>query len=89
METAGNLVMLPAALEEVAQKAAEWGWLEEDFGGSDLRSFLARFFPLPFPLPLPGSEEAFQTIFSPVGVLNPGIFLISWTGREWRVCGSV
>ena len=76
METAGNLVMLPAGLEEVAQKAAEWGWLEEDFGGSDLRSFLARF----FPLPLPGSEEAFQTIFSPegpVGVTKPGFFRIS------------
>ena len=40
---------------------------------------------MPFPLPLPGSEEAFQTIFSPegpVGVTNPGFFLISWTGRE-------
>ena len=41
--------------------------------------------PFPLPLPLPGSEEAFQTIFppeGPVGVTNPGFFLISWTGRE-------
>ena len=80
VETAGNL-MWPAGLDEVAQWATARDWPEEGFGGSDLRSF-GRFFPLPFPLPLPGSEEDFQAIFSPVGVLNPGIFLMSWMGRE-------
>ena len=90
VETPGYLVTVPAGLDEVALWAAI-RWPEEAEGswaGSDFRSF--------FPLPrlrrrLLGSEEAFQTIFSPVvfGVLNPGIFLMSWLGREWCVFGGV
>ena len=89
VETPGNLVTVPAGLDEVALWAAVRCWPEEAEGswaGSDFRSF----FPLPLPRlrrRLPGSEEGFQTTFSPevFGVLNPGIFLMSCTGREEEV----
>ena len=83
VETPGNLVTVPAGLDEVAVWAAV-RWPEEAEGGlagSDFRPFLPRL-----RRRLAGSEEAFQTTFpGAVGVLSPGICLMSCTGREEEV----